>query len=428
MGFLGRKSERPVKVRRIPTKRTLERLGDGATGSFGAVTRLIEDRAVAVPAGTSDKKGWGQYLDEDHKSTRQWGRYGTSAAVRALACVQRATDPDNRLARRASIRQLHPELLPDGVPDEDPALKTHDYNRVVKLAYIVEGVRPQETSIAEDSEPEVVKHLIGLRHEGQDGWSSRDGGDSYRDRRLSTAVVLHALRRFPEAQKDEHVREAYEWLAKEVQKEGVQIDLSALVGIALVEAGQPIRDLPEVGKALTALDQRLVIWAKRQKRLALDRPYFNGFVEHDPATGRDSTDYVFLSPELLTARYFLKRDLPKTRRFVLCVVAALVNNIEHNTANEMGGYKIQETMIRTVDQAWAMDLLETFEAVRKEKPRDLLPRKTGWMTGFGVLISVWFILLAGMAALLIATGEPLFPLIGIVLGVLFTLAMRSRSN
>jgi hypothetical protein len=421
-----KKSKREVKVRRLPTKRTLDRLGEGATASFGAVTKLIEDRAVAVPDSASDKRGWGQYLDEDHKSPRQWGRYGTSAAVRALACAQRATNPDDPLANRASIQRLHPELLPDGVPAENPTLKTHDYDRVIKVSYIIEGVQPQEARIPVGSEPEIVQHLIDLRHPGQKGWSSRDGGDSYRDRRLSTAVALHALRRFPGAQKDEHVREAYDLLAGEVKKESVQIDLSALAGIALVEAGQPIRDLPKVQEALATLDKRLSAWAKRQKRVALDRPYFNGFVEHDPATGRDSTDYVFLSPELLAARYFLKRDLPKTRRFVLCVVAALINNIKRNTTNEMGGYKIQETMIRTVDQAWALDLLETFEGVRKEKPRDLLPRKTGWLTGFGVLISVWFVLVVGMAIGLVATGQPIFPVIGILIGVLFTLAMRAR--
>lgn len=421
-----KKSERPIKVKRIPTKRTLDRLGEGATASFGAVTKLIEERAVAVPDGASDKRGWGQYLDEDHKSTRQWGRYGTSAAVRALACAQRATDPDDPVANRASLQRLHPELLPDGVPAENPTLKTHDYSRVVKVSYIVEGVRPQETRILEGSEPEIVQHLVDLRHPGQKGWSSRDDGDSYRDRRLSTAVALHALRRFPGAQKNEHVREAYEWLAKEVRAEGVQIDLSALVGIGLVEASKPIQDLPEVKEVLTVLDKRLADWAGRQKRLAIDRPYFNGFVEHDPTTNRDSTDYVFLSPEILAARYFLKRDLPQTRRFVLCVVAALVNNIKRNTANEMGGYKIQETMIRTVDQAWAMDLLETFKGAREEKPRDLLPRKTGWLTGFGVLISVWLVLLVGMAVALVVTGQPIFPVLGILIGVVFTLAMRAR--
>ncbi len=425
MQLLRKKSERPIKVGRVPTRRTLDRLGDRATATFEVVTKLIEVRAVGVPERHSDKRGWGQFLDEGHWSDGQWGRYGTSAAVRALACAQRATKPHDPVTDRASLKRMHPQLLPDGVPARDPMLKTHDYDRVIKVSYIIEGVRPQETRIAAGSEPAIVGHLIDFQQEGQRGWSSRDGADSYRDRRLATAVVLHALRRFPGKQGDRHVKDAYEWLAEEAQKESIQIDLSALIGIALTEASQPIRDIPEVSKALTALDKRLVAWARGQKRLAIDRPFFNGFVEYDRVTERDSTDYVFLSPELLAARYFLNRKLPQTRRFVLRVVAALVNNVKQNTADEMGGYKILESMIRTVDQAWALDLLETFEAIRKEKPRDLLPRRTGWLTKFGFLFSIWLVLLAGMAAVVILTHQPPLSLFAVVLALVLTLAFRA---
>jgi hypothetical protein len=313
------------------------------------------------------------------------------------------------------------------VPENDDGLKTHDFDRVVKLSYILEGVKPDQGVVPSGSEPPIVKHLIDLHHPGQKGWSSRDGQDSHRDRRLSTAVVLHALRRFPGAQKDPHVIDAYDWFAKQMQIDGVQIDLAALGGLALVEASQSVRDSGEVGKALEALDKKLAKWAAKQKRLSIDRPYFNGFVEHDKTTGRDSTDYVFLSPEVLAARYFLKRDLPQTRRFVLKVVCGLVNNIGRNTANEMGGFKIQETMIRTVDQAWAMDLLESFEEIRKDKPRQLLPRRTGWLSSRGVLIALWVALFAVVVPLAII-ASPLVVVVGPLLAIVLFGIGRARGR
>lgn len=422
-GF-SKRAKQGVRVRRWPTGRTLDRLRAEASNSFEPVTKLIEDRAVPVPDRESGKVGWGQYLDELHKSKRQWGRYGTSAAVRALACAHRAMAPGEPLAQVEVLTRLHPNLLPEEVPEDDAALKTGDFGRVVKLAYILEGVRPQEKQIPKGSEPPIVSHLVGLRHDGQWGWSSRDGQDSFRDRLLPTALVLHALRRFPGAQGDEHVRDAYVRLAKAMSKEGVQIDLAALTGIALVEASDAIRGMQEVKDGLTVLDEKLSAWAAGQKRPAIDRPYFNGFVEHDQASGRDSTDYVFLSPELLATRYFLQRDVPKTRRFVLCVVAALVNDIKDNTANDMGGYAIQGTMTRTVDQAWAMDLLETFEDALEEAPRKLLPQRTAWLTSFVALIGMWAVLIVGITVWLIATGQPLLPVIMAVAAILFTLAMR----
>lgn len=419
-------SRKEVRVGRFPTRRLLDRLEDDAVDAFRAVTKLIEDRVVSVPGSQDSEIGWGQYLDEDHKSRRQWGRYGTSAAVRALACVQRATAPEESLTSRAVLRHLHPQLLPEKVPDSDPELKTSDFQRVVKLAYIVEGVRAQERQVVSDDPLPIVEHLMKLRHEGQKGWSSRDGQDSFRDRLLTTAVVLHSLRRFPGAQQHRHVHDSYVWLAKEVCKDGVQIDLAALAGIAFVEASRSIRELKEVETAFTALDERLSRWAGEHKRVNIDRPYFNGFVEHDSATKRDSTDYVFFSPELLTARYLLKRDERQTRRFVLRVVTALVNNIRYHTANGIGGYKIQGTMIRTVDQAWAMDLLETFEEVRRTEPKKLLPSLTAWLTSFIVLIAVWVVLFIGVTLVLILTGQALIPVITVAMGVIFTLALKSR--
>lgn len=201
---------------RWPRLKTIRRLSSGAQASFAAIARLIEDGAVGVPAIGDTTRGWGQYVDDFRRSDRQWGRYGTSAAVRSLASCLRGMNADRRVASINAVANLHPKLLPDAVPSRDDQLKTRDFARIVKFAYILEGVAPDKQRVTHDEQPEIVSHIWDLTRGTHAGWSSRDGSDEYRDRFLPTAIALYALRRFPDEQKGQRAREAYVWLAERV--------------------------------------------------------------------------------------------------------------------------------------------------------------------------------------------------------------------
>ncbi len=202
-------------------------------------------------------------------------------------------------------------------------------------------------------------------------------------------------------------------------------DILALAGLALAESTDTSQRLAGVTEALKRIDAKVQTWVTAQRRPSIARPYFNGFVEHNPDTLRDSTDYVFLSPELLAARYLLVRDLPKTRRFVLRVVRALIDNILGATASGMGGYVVQDTMIRTIDQAWAVDLLEHFVARSKEHPRKLLPSPMGFLSRFGVMLALWVVIVAAMIIVIVVFHQPAVGLLALAAGAVLTFVNRA---
>jgi hypothetical protein len=402
-----------------PTNGDLKLIGGRANGCFAAVGMLIRSRYVDVPQRGAPHIGWGQYLDDALHSEEQWGRYGTSGAVRALAIQHRQSNPSGSVMEVDPLNRLHPQLLPTGLPEGgvDGELKPHDFDRVMKLAYILEGLLPDEQRVPRERQPELVNRLWDLALPGGVGWSSRPPESRDRtntDRVLATTLVLYALRRFPHAQKNEIAVAAYQWLATEIQARPgpIQHNLLAVAGLALQQANPQTRDHAEVQAALSTCDARLTSWAARQRRrLAVDRPYFIGFQEEK------STDYVFLSPELLSARYFLERGNPATTRtFVLRVVRQLVDNInppepDAEKREATRGYVVQSGIQRTVDQAWALELLEAFEQRRGDDARTLLPRRTAWLTATRFVAAVLGFVVLGIAILTFLTGQPVLGLI-----------------
>ena len=172
------------------------------------------------------------------------------------------------------------------------------------------------------------------------------------------------------------------------------IDLIALAGLAMNRATSEISDLEVIGKALDKCDKRIESWVAAQKRLAIDRPFFNGFSQGQ------TTDYIFLPPELLAAIFLVDRgDPPKARRFVLRVISDLNDNVVPKSNGGSGiqsrikrGYCVQGDMVRTADQMWVVELLKRFQRLKQSDERTLLPSNAGWFT------SRLFSLFVGIAA------------------------------
>jgi hypothetical protein len=369
-----------------PTRKTIARLDGGAVASIAAIGTLLREQhstADELCGGVA----WGQYLDEGHYSPYQWGRYATTCAVIALAMIHgrdQVPPPDasvfesEPLHRLASV--LPEEWPPTHLPPEQEKiarLKPDDFSTIMKLAYMVDALRPDQAIVPHVDRPPLLSMLLDEKLSGTNGWSTRPAPFPHRSRarHIPTTYILWALRRFPTAQRDPDVQAAYFWIADEVKKGAPEmgIDLLALAGLALHRSTDVICGNDRVKEALSACERQVSDWAREQKRLVIERPYFNGFSE-----GK-STDYMFLTPELMSALFLLDRgNPPLTRRFVLQVVAHLNANVVPPGVYPATGYRVQGGMVRTADQMWAVALLQRFQAVKAADERTVLPPRTGW--------------------------------------------------
>jgi hypothetical protein len=297
----------------------------------------------------ADVVGWGQYLDDEHRTGQQWGLYGTAAAVQILALLTRAAGnlaADNPLI--AGALRLLPEDPDQGHELLEQKRAQHDFANVLKLAAIAEALRPDAGQIPADLEPAIVRRLRDLAL-AEGGWTTRPEGTAereVRERDLATAYILHAWRRYDLGDVG---LEARRWLARRVTDgEPIKgLDLLALVGLALTAHPLHPNDPQVVQQAIERADSRLVAWAREQADIRIDRPMFNGF-----SVGT-TTDYLFLHPEILAALYFVRRGDPgPTRAFVLSVARAVAENIERNR-----GLMVSNGVIATVDQLWATRFL-----------------------------------------------------------------------
>jgi hypothetical protein len=312
---------------------------------------------------------WGQYLDEYHRSETQWGIYGTSAALQILAlqAVRRGDDP----AEEEQVAAALP--LPETVRVWDPRLQKKvdkgDLENIVKLAFIAEAHQLGRNDVPLNEEPAIVREIVRRAVKGQ-FWSSRLREDRLRvkrDHEFPTATVLFALKRYQYLRTHKIWGRVRPWLARKVTTtDGLRTPaMFGLCGLALLpddgEAGS------QVPTALAQIDQYLCTWARAQKEILLTRPIFNGF-----AIG-ESHDYVFLHPELLSALYFLERgSVEDARDFVLRVIEALCGNVE----NHQGAFEGQSRTVSTLDQLWAVRLLERFVTVYESSEgwKGLLPK------------------------------------------------------
>lgn len=388
-----------------PTRKTLQGLDGAALASTAAIRALLQAKCVRPPE-LDGRAAWGQYLDEPHHSENQWGRFGTSTAIVALAAIHGCEDG---APQAESIFASHPldtlaPILPNSWPPGDgdqprfANLKADDFDRVMKLAYVIDALEPDLRMVPNDQQPALVDHLVGMALPNMPGWSTRPAGarDRDRDRHLVTTYILWALRRFPKGQEAEAAKKAYFWIADEVANRSpwMGIDLVALACLAL-QSWDGAADSAKVAEALDTGEKRMIAWAHRQRRLALDRPYFNGFSEGH------FTDYVFLTPEFLVALFLLKRgNPPGGRRFVLRTVSGLTDNIAPQIAEDDdpaktpsgSGYRVQGGMVRTADQVWVVRLLREFGQVKESTERDLLPLGTGWITTRRGILTLAFVL------------------------------------
>jgi hypothetical protein len=315
---------------------------------------------------------WGQYLDDYHWSQVQWGLYGTSSALQILATVamRRGDAPDDEEEVAAALP------LPTSRHTWDERLQKKvekgDLNNIIKLAAVAEALALGVPNVPKGDEAPLVREIVKLSHKSH-YWSSRPPGDRLRvnrDHEFPTAVVLYALRRYEFMREHKMWKKVRPWLAHTITTTpGLETStLYALTGLALLpdksEEGQ-------VYEALRRIDEFLLEWSNGPERVVLSRPVFNGF------TIEDGHDYLFLHPELLTALYFLERDVVAGRKYVLEIVDALCDNVTVH-----GAFEGQSRVVSTLDQLWAVRLLDKFMRVWEERGVDgvrpkwqLVPRR-----------------------------------------------------
>jgi hypothetical protein len=338
------------------TKGRLEETAGKATSAMARMVERFEAKGVSPDGAPTGAKAWGQYLDDEHHSTRQWGFYGTSAAVVTLTIKELDT---------ADPRPATNPLIVAGsrcLPSDPEATDAHyadkhakgDFDNIIKLAFIVDGIEPWDEDVKTADTPEVVREILA-RSVNDRFWSSRlrdDPAREHKERLFPTAYIVMVLQRFEEARDHTAYKEARKWLADRVKDEKFNTPATnALIGLALLDPHErPANRIAAITDALTLCQTRLIRWGRDQRVVTIDRPVFYGF-----SIG-DRNSYCFLNPEILATLFLLKRNNPHPgRRFVLRVVDALADN----TANA-GGFIGQNGVMSAVDQMWASRLLGLF--------------------------------------------------------------------
>jgi hypothetical protein len=347
---------------------------DAVAGAATESVRLIVDQFTDSKVIVGDGFAWGQYLDREHGSDAHWGLYGTSAAAQTLAVKVRLLESSwqpsaDRLV--AGALKLLPEDLEHISADLQRKKKKGDFNNVLKVAFVVDALRPDSDWTAAGAEPPVVAQLMQLAVDDA-GWSSRlpdDEARHDRDRFFPTAYTTLCLTRYQAFDESALSAGARSWLADRIVKDDARYGTPlnyALVGLALLPQPESRRQqAANEAEALKHCEAKLSEWAVKQRDVVIDRPVFNGF-----SLG-GHTDYVFLHPELLAALFFLRRGCPRAgRRFTLSVLDALTKNIR-----EHQGFTTNNGVMSTVDQLWAVRLLQEFLDIN-ERPNSqylLLP-------------------------------------------------------
>jgi hypothetical protein len=362
---------------------------------------------VRTAGGATRGYAWGQFLDPEHHSPQQWGRFGTTAAIQVLAMELHWSGRDSsqhRIRDTYPVSLVNEDVIPTDRPHPDmPAeLKPDDFTDPMKVAFLVDAAEPDRCDEWVHDQPALVDVLIELRVDGN-GWSTRPDDDEERqekDRLLITAYALYVLRRFPTAQTSPEIGGAWAWLAQEVRDRYLSMgeDLLALSCLALHHAPQAVTTDALQDALHKGLDE-LYEWTQRSPVL-VTRAYFNCY-----SRGVHS-DYIFLNPEILCALLFLsiKKAPRKALMFALEVVQAVIENIlpgdeltDHHWAAH--GFTIQRGMEGTVDQMWTMRLLRTFHLAADDHPRELRPSHISWPT-----LNVTVMIISAIALVLGATS------------------------
>jgi hypothetical protein len=398
---------------------------DGLAGEcLAPICDLLEDQLVE-PAELHGRVAWGQFLDRRHHSQEQWGRFGTSAAVQVFAMAHRWDEPDRSVYATAPLNVLADVLPEDPPSDGDATPKREDFDDPVKLAFVIDGLRLDVLDQkVQGRPPGVVEKLLAMALPTREGWSSLGSDDRQRhDRLLVTAYALRTLRRFPVAQADERVADAWEWLAVQLQRRAKVLgeDLLALGCLAL-RACPDSRQSRTVHEALESGSGELLRRVANTTRPAIDRPYFN------PYSRGEVNDYLFLSPELLTALFFLEDDgrPADSRAFVLAVADRIVKQIrnENRDPADPQGFRVQRGMLGTVDQMWAIRVLYAFHCAFRRNPAALRPAPSLVLRSGVVAVPVCIGLVVASILWLGKPGAIIATVVGAVLGAIFTLFIR----
>lgn len=359
-----------------------------------SIERRVYDRRLTVGhEAEAEAVGWGQFLDTVHHSETQWGLLGTSAGYQVLARAQLDGTPDLDLE---PVRRL----LPEDVRDADalhPAVQAKaaepkcDLQNIIRLAFVAEALAAGKPgTIVQAPHPPIIEHILALARHGR-CWNPRSaqpGGRDLDGHAVTTAYVLHALRRY----EDDHTRyrPIRAWLARQLLNDALlraRPDYVALVGLALTAPEWDNGNPEDVRSAVERCRETLMAWRRKERSLVVNRPLFAGY-----QLGQN-TDYLLFNPELLAALFFLRLGNPRpSRRFV----AAVARDVGENALLNQG-FEGQLGTLPTIDQEWACRLLHLFAATYQDPSRRhiLLPgRLTNRAVRWGVFVGL-VLLLAG---------------------------------
>jgi len=339
------------------TKRQIAQLKRRAAEAERRIREVFESGGTVV----NGVHLWGQFLDGTN-TDRQYGIYGTSAAVQVLA--EAAQSPNHDFVAGAS-RFLETEY---GSPDSG-FQKKGDLHDLFKLSYLAEAIRPGAAEIGGENTL-MSEFMIHVLPEG--GWGRHwiPEGREPSAHLLSTAVALLALKRYREFRNSRECERALQWLCKRIIGDGGYPPFElAMATLALVDYTPEVRLAmgSEYTEAMEACRRSLLAWAaKRSKGLfpTLEAYYYSA----------DHTRYLFFLPDCLVALAFLRLDCPeRARQYVLNVTQFYVTEV---LKSKTGFSSATIRRASSVDHLWLFRLLRAF---RNKSIGTLLPRHSPWI-------------------------------------------------
>ncbi|GLH95599.1 hypothetical protein [Phytohabitans aurantiacus] len=386
------------------TIKGLDRLAKRAIEAETVLVRRVQRSAIH----NGDIVAWGQFLD-DPRRVRQFGIYGTSAAVRILAG---AGHTENSPLISRALRAL-PEVEPRDTTED--LYDATDLSITFKVASLVEAAQPQRERFekVEPIETRLISQVIDNR-----GWGNYSDHTDQDDapRLLPTAHAMLALRRSRSFRASPMCEKILAWFCQEaIRGHPLPVHEAALALQVLIEYEGEGTHVDVYRTARQDLLSQLTKWATTNRGQMLTETTANHYWSVND--GIQHNQYVFYVTDILGALTLLRAGNPApARRRVLGIVDKLSKMIITND----GFRSTTSRRVSSVDQLWAWLLLQEFGRRHQARPKILLPPAAYYISATPVrrVVATLSMVTAGAVGTLVTFGPEVHVALRVMGGVI----------
>ena len=314
-----------------------------------------------------EKYAWGQFLEE-HNQQRQYGIYGTSAALRVLSSE---LSPENDIIKKST------QFIEDICEETEQGAMFHekgDLFILYKYTHLLEVIEIEKSEITEENE---FMENLQERILPEGGWGHYYKSSEDKDSQpniIATTCGLLALRRYRPFKLTNECEKTIEWLLNRIQQNGsLKPHELALAVLALSEYENIDIDDNNYGPVFDKCKKRLLSWAERREKERIGRETKALFFQAPLGMeDRKITKYLFFRPDCLVASAVLRIDYNQQARGYTCDV---VDYFSSETNSNQGFAAPLTDKKSTVDHYWIYSLLDNFI---KKDAKKFVPKWLSW--------------------------------------------------